>query len=120
MKSLTSTALAALISPATAADPLTTRNPNPAAPAAAVGTAFNAAKELPRFLPVEPAAALATWKVKRGFKLPLAALKPQIRDPIALTFDENGRRFVCEKIDRSCPRSLTMTYRAKPPLWLSV
>ncbi len=90
-----------------AADTLTTRNPNPSAPAATVGAAFDAAKELPRFLPVEPAAALATWKVKPGFKLQLAAHEPQVRDPIAISFDENGRMFVCEMIDYSERRDAT-------------
>ena len=73
MKFILSAALSSLGVAAFAADTLTTRNPNPSAPAATVGTAFDAAKELPRFLPVEPAAALATWKVKPGFKLQLAA-----------------------------------------------
>jgi putative membrane-bound dehydrogenase-like protein len=107
MKTLRLATLAALCATASAADTLTTRNPNPSAPAATVGTAFDAAKELPRYLPVEPAAALATWKVKPGFKLQLAAHEPQVRDPIALTFDENGRMFVCEMIDYSERRDAT-------------
>lgn len=98
---------AAFANPAFAADTLTTRNPNPPAPAATSGTALDAAKELPRFLPVEPAAAVATWKVKPGFKLQLAAHEPQVRDPIAITFDENGRMFVCEMIDYSERRDAT-------------
>lgn len=110
MKFILSTALSALgltAFTAFAADTLTTRNPNPSAPAATVGTALDAAKELPRFLPVEPAAALATWKVKPGFKLQLAAHEPQIRDPIAISFDENGRMFACEMIDYSERRDAT-------------
>jgi len=107
MKTLRFATLAALCATASAADTLTTRNPNPSAPAAAVGTAFDAAKELPRYLPVEPAAALATWKVKPGFKLQLAAHEPQVRDPIAITFDENGRMFACEMIDYSERRDAT-------------
>jgi glucose/arabinose dehydrogenase len=107
MKTLRLATLAALCATASAADTLTTRNPNPSAPAAAVGTAFDAAKELPRYLPVEPAAALATWKVKPGFKLQLAAHEPQVRDPIAITFDENGRMFACEMIDYSERRDAT-------------
>lgn len=107
MKFLPFASLASLVSATFAADTLTTRNPNPAAPAATVGTAFDAAKELPRFLPVEPSDALATWKVKPGFKLQLAAHEPQVRDPIAITFDENGRMFVCEMIDYSEMRDAT-------------
>ena len=61
----------------------------------------DAAKELPRYPAVEPAAAIATWKVKSGFKLQLAAHEPQVRDPIAICYDERGRMFVCEMIDYS-------------------
>jgi putative membrane-bound dehydrogenase-like protein len=56
-------------------------------------------KDLPRSPAVEPAAALATWQVKEGFHLQLAAHEPLVRDPIALCFDERGRMFVCEMID---------------------
>ncbi len=59
------------------------------------------AKDLPRYPAVEPKDAIGTWKVKPGFKLQLAAHEPQVRDPIAITFDENGRMFVCEMIDYS-------------------
>jgi putative membrane-bound dehydrogenase-like protein len=61
----------------------------------------DAAKELPRYPAVEPAKAIATWKVKPGFKLQLAAHEPQVRDPIAICYDERGRMFVCEMIDYS-------------------
>jgi putative membrane-bound dehydrogenase-like protein len=61
----------------------------------------DAAKELPHYPAVEAASALATWKVKTGFKLQLAAHEPQVRDPIAVCFDERGRMFVCEMIDYS-------------------
>ncbi len=59
------------------------------------------AKDLPRYPAVEPKDAIATWKVKPGFALQLAAHEPQVRDPIAICFDENGRMFVCEMIDYS-------------------
>src|SRR5688500_8652823 len=65
------------------------------------------AKDLPRYPAVEPAGAIATWKVKPGFKLELAAHEPLVRDPIAITFDENGRMFVCEMIDYSEERERT-------------
>jgi hypothetical protein len=61
----------------------------------------DAAKELPHYPAVKPADAIATWKVKPGFKLQLAAHEPQVRDPIAICFDERGRMFVCEMIDYS-------------------
>lgn len=65
------------------------------------------AKDLPRYPAVEPKAAAATWQVKKGFKLELAACEPLVRDPIALCFDERGRMFVCEMIDYSEMRDVT-------------
>jgi putative membrane-bound dehydrogenase-like protein len=59
------------------------------------------AKDLPRYPAVEPKDAIATWQVKKGFKLELAANEPQVRSPIALSFDERGRMFACEMIDYS-------------------
>ena len=92
-----------------APDGLTTRNPNATAPATPTraGAALDPAKELPRYPAVAPKDALATWKVKPGFKVEFVAHEPQVRDPIALTFDENGRMFVCEMIDYSEERDRT-------------
>lgn len=59
------------------------------------------ARDLPRYPAVPVEQAIATWKVKPGFALELAAHEPQVRDPIAVTFDERGRMFVCEMIDYS-------------------
>ncbi len=59
------------------------------------------AKDLPRYPAVEPKDAIATWKIKPGFRLKLAAHEPQVRDPIALSFDERGRMFVVEMNDYS-------------------
>lgn len=58
-------------------------------------------KDLPRYPAVEPKNAVATWQVKKGFKLELVANEPLVRDPIAVCFDERGRMFVCEMIDYS-------------------
>jgi putative membrane-bound dehydrogenase-like protein len=58
-------------------------------------------KDLPRFSAVEPADALKTFQIKRGFKLEFAAHEPQVVDPIAVSFDENGRMFVVEMRDYS-------------------
>ena len=69
--------------------------------------AVDPAKDLPRYPAVEPKDAIATWQVKKGFKLQLAANEPQVRDPIALSFDENGRMFVCEMHDYSEMRDVT-------------
>ncbi len=65
------------------------------------------AKDLPRYPAVEPKDAIATWKVKPGYKLQFAAHEPQVRSPIAVCFDENGRMFVCEMIDYSEMRDVT-------------
>ncbi len=65
------------------------------------------AKDLPRYPAVEAAEAVATWQVKKGFKLELAAHEPLVRDPIAVCFDERGRMFVCEMIDYSEMRDVT-------------
>lgn len=80
--------------------------------AAAYGPTKNAvmvdpAKDLPRYPVVEPKDAVKTWQVKKGFKLEIAASEPQVRDPIALCFDERGRMFVCEMIDYSEMRDVT-------------
>ncbi len=80
--------------------------------AAAYGPTKNAvrvdpAKDLPRYPAVEPKDAVKTWQVKKGFKLKIAASEPQVRDPIALCFDERGRMFVCEMIDYSEMRDVT-------------
>jgi putative membrane-bound dehydrogenase-like protein len=69
--------------------------------------AVDPAKDLPRYPAVEPKDAIATWQVKKGFKLQLAAHEPQVRDPIAICFDERGRMFVCEMHDYSEMREVT-------------
>ncbi|WP_395745749.1 PVC-type heme-binding CxxCH protein [Prosthecobacter sp.] len=69
--------------------------------------AVDPAKDLPRYPAVEPKDAIGTWQVKKGFKLQLAANEPQVRSPIAICFDENGRMFVCEMIDYSEMRDVT-------------
>ena len=69
--------------------------------------AVDPGKDLPRYPAVEPKDAIGTWQVKKGFKLQLAAHEPQVRDPIAICFDERGRMFVCEMIDYSEMRDVT-------------
>ncbi len=70
-------------------------------------TDVDPARDLPRYPPVEPKDAVATWKVKPGFKAQLVTHEPMVRDPIAISFDENGRMFVCEMIDYSEERDRT-------------
>ncbi|MBK8091401.1 MAG: HEAT repeat domain-containing protein [Verrucomicrobiaceae bacterium] len=69
--------------------------------------AVDPAKDLPRYPAMEPKDAIGTWQVKKGFQLQLAAHEPQVRDPIAICFDERGRMFVCEMIDYSEMRDVT-------------
>jgi len=69
--------------------------------------AVDPGKDLPRYPAVEPKDAIGTWQVKKGFKLQLAAHEPQVRDPIAICFDERGRMFVCEMHDYSEMREVT-------------
>ncbi len=62
---------------------------------------LSAARDLPRIPAVEPAQALKTFQVKKGFRVELAASEPLVIDPIAISFDENGRMFVVEMGDYS-------------------
>lgn len=59
------------------------------------------ATQLPRVPPVEPANVLQTFQIKPGFQLDLVAAEPLVVDPIAMSFDENGRLFVVEMRDYS-------------------
>lgn len=100
--------LLALCLPATAADNLQSRTTY----ASAYGKTRNAVvvdpqKDLPRYPAIEPAQAIQTWKIKDGFRMEFTAHEPQIRDPIAMCFDERGRLFVCEMIDYSEMRDVS-------------
>lgn len=55
--------------------------------------------ELPRIPPREPEAALASFELAPGFRLEQVACEPLVTDPIALSFDEEGRLFVVEMRD---------------------
>jgi putative membrane-bound dehydrogenase-like protein len=57
------------------------------------------AKDLPRVSPTEPAKAVDTFEIKKGFKLELAACEPLVASPVAIAFDERGRIFVVEMRD---------------------
>jgi putative membrane-bound dehydrogenase-like protein len=69
--------------------------------------AVDPAKDLPRYPAIEAKDAIATWQVKKGFHLELAANEPQVRSPIAISYDEHGRMFACEMIDYSEMRDVT-------------
>lgn len=64
-------------------------------------------KELPRFPAVEPKDAAATFQVRPGFHVEVAACEPLVASPIAVCFDENGRMFVLEMRDYSEQREVT-------------
>ena len=53
-------------------------------------------KELPRIPPVAPENAISTIEVRSGFKVEMAAHEPQVVDPVAACFDEDGALFVVE------------------------
>lgn len=57
--------------------------------------------ELPRIPPHSPADALKTFKTLPGFRIEQVAAEPLVRDPVAMSFDENGRLFVAEMVDYS-------------------
>ena len=44
---------------------------------------------------------MATIQVKDGYQLELAAAETLVRDPVAMSFDENGRLYVVEMCDYS-------------------
>jgi putative membrane-bound dehydrogenase-like protein len=54
---------------------------------------------LPRLKPLEPAEALRSFRIEKGFRIELAAAEPGVTDPIAAAFDENGRLYVAEMGD---------------------
>jgi putative membrane-bound dehydrogenase-like protein len=53
----------------------------------------------PTLPPTPPAEAAKTFEVLHGFQMQLIAAEPLVCDPVALTYDEDGRAFVCEMSD---------------------
>jgi putative membrane-bound dehydrogenase-like protein len=54
------------------------------------------ARELPRIKPVEPSAALGTFRLHAGFRLEQVAAEPLVTDPVAAAYDADGRLYVVE------------------------
>ena len=54
------------------------------------------AKELPRIKPLEPAAALGSFRVQPGFQLEAVAVEPLVADPVSVSYDADGRLYVVE------------------------
>src|SRR5436309_1352249 len=46
--------------------------------------------------PLSPREEMTTFRVPKGFKVELVASEPQVIDPVAMAFDEQGRIFVAE------------------------
>jgi putative membrane-bound dehydrogenase-like protein len=59
------------------------------------------AAELPRIAPHEPADALSTFQVIEGFEMQQLVAEPLVTDPVAISFDADGRLFVAEMRDYS-------------------
>src|SRR5579872_1222055 len=59
-------------------------------------TAADPAPGAPPAGPLSPREELATFRVPKGFKVELVACEPDVVDPVAMAFDENGRLFVAE------------------------
>src|SRR5882672_2965476 len=57
--------------------------------------------QLPRVPATPPERAVSTFKVKPGFRVELVAAEPLVVDPIAMSFDEDGRLYVVEMRDYS-------------------
>src|SRR6266852_2586831 len=51
---------------------------------------------MPPVGPLSPKEELATFRVAKGFKVELVASEPDVIDPVAMAFDEDGRLFVAE------------------------
>lgn len=49
--------------------------------------------------PLPPKEAVKTFTVAPGFKIQLAASEPDVMDPVAMAFDEDGRAYVAEMAD---------------------
>ena len=58
-------------------------------------------EDLPHFPPVEPADVAGSFVVRPGFRIELAAAEPEVMDPVALSFDAQGRIYVVEMRDYS-------------------
>ena len=54
------------------------------------------AKELPRIKPLEPAAALKSFRIHPGFRLEPVAVEPLVTDPVSVCYDADGRLYVVE------------------------
>jgi putative membrane-bound dehydrogenase-like protein len=63
---------------------------------AAVALAAEPKPGTPAGGPLSPTEERTTFRVPKGFRVELVAAEPDVVDPVAMAFDENGRLFVCE------------------------
>ncbi len=56
----------------------------------------NLARELPRIKPLEPPAALASFRIHAGFRLEPVAVEPLVTGPVSVCYDADGRIYVVE------------------------
>ncbi len=52
--------------------------------------------QMPRIPAIEPVEAIDTFELRTGFRIKLAAHEPDVVDPIAMAFDEEGAMYVIE------------------------
>jgi putative membrane-bound dehydrogenase-like protein len=64
-----------------------------------VGIAALSVHPLQAAAPLEPAAALADFRLPPGYRIELVAAEPEIVDPVAIAFDAEGRLWVVEMRD---------------------
>jgi putative membrane-bound dehydrogenase-like protein len=62
----------------------------------AVALAADPKPGVPAGGPLSPSEERATFRVPGGFHVELVAAEPDVVDPVAMAFDEDGRLFVCE------------------------
>lgn len=58
-------------------------------------------EDLTHFPPVEPANVAASFEIRPGFHIEIAAAEPHVVDPVAMSFDALGRAYVIEMRDYS-------------------
>jgi len=52
--------------------------------------------KLPPPVPLSPEEAMKVFAVEKGFRIELVASEPMIESPVAMSFDDQGRLYVCE------------------------
>lgn len=52
--------------------------------------------KLPPPVPLSPEEAMKTFVIEKGFRIELVASEPMIQAPVAMSFDDQGRLYVCE------------------------